>query len=142
MDPRHAARRRERASQTVRLPRVLVIGRDLPVRQELLELFQARGIKAAAIESGIGAIQLIVGESLNMVVVLEIIDAMSPEAVVRLLRENARTAEVGVIAVIDPRSETLEGADRSVIRTEALDRMTDLVVDVFDRRNPAPIPSP
>ncbi|MEK7073524.1 MAG: hypothetical protein AAB974_03755 [Patescibacteria group bacterium] len=125
--------RKERLSTKLIFPRVLIIGTETFLRNKVLDLLQARGIKTEALDSGIGATQKIADESLNTVVIMDLIDAMSPEAVIKLLRDNARTRDVGIIAFVDPRAEPPGGIDMSFGKG-TLSNLTDVIVDVCERR--------
>ncbi|TAK05175.1 hypothetical protein EPO33_04335 [Patescibacteria group bacterium] len=125
--------RPERPSTKLLFPRVLVVGTESHLRSKILGLLQARGFKAEALDSGIGAMEAISRESYNTVVVLDLIDAMSQEAVIRLLRGNARTKDLGIIAFVDPRAEPPEGVD-TTFGKGTLSNLTDVIADVCEAR--------
>lgn len=125
--------RGERLSTKIVFPRVLVIGTETFLRNQLIERVRTRGIKTEALDSGIGSLQKIVEESLNTVVIMDVIDAMSPESVIKLLRNNPRTQDVGIIAFVDPRAEPPEGADKTFGKG-TLSSLTDVIVDVCEMR--------
>lgn len=125
--------RRDRPSTKLLFPRVLVIGTESHLRGQVIALLRARGIKAEPLDSGIGAMQKIGDEGLNTVLVMDQIDAMSQEKVVQLLRSNARTKDVGIIAFVDPRADPPEGIDKAFGKG-TLSEITDLIVEVCERR--------
>lgn len=114
--------------------RVLVVGVDSPLRAQMLDLLRARGIRAEAIDGGIGAMHKIAEDGINTVVVMDATGAMSQESVIKLLRGNARTAELAIVAFVgDPRAEPPEGIDAALGRG-TLSGFTDVVVAAWRKR--------
>lgn len=125
--------RGERLSTKLIFPRVLVIGTETRLRNLIIERVRFRGIVAEALDSGIGATQKITEESLNTVIVMDLIDAMSPESVIKLLRDNPRTQDIGIIAFVDPRAEPPSGVD-TTFGKGTLSNLTDVIVTVCETR--------
>ena len=115
------------------LPRVLVVGTDTGLRTRVLATLQARGIVAEALGSGIGAMQKINDAKLDMALIMDLVDAMSPEAVIKLLRDNVRTRDMGIVCFVDPRSEVPAGVDGS-IGHGTLGDLTDIIFAAWKKR--------
>lgn len=125
--------RRERPSTKLIFPRVLIIGAESFLRNKVVTLLQARGFKTETLDSGIGATKLITDESLNTVVLMDLIDSMSQESVIKLLRDNPRTKDIGIIAFVDPRAEPPSGVD-TTFGKGTLSNLTDVIVDICEAR--------